>query len=299
MKRQKSYARSTTSGSHSRRTSSEEQSKPLPEWNNSKVINTKQPSVAIARSKSYAASLKKGKSGNVIESTFDGSSSVAGGGDWLNGQQNSTRTLQGRVFELEGLLEIALQDLEAANNAVEDQGALHRCELDSLKMEMARMKEEMEAESNTKIEYLGVEIKVLKAEKDVLSVKAEMQMKEIGKLHQQGVLAGETVTSREFELSALKAEYEGSKRKVAVLQQEITRLQEQSLTSAQDGMALEVEMESAVKTIESLNQRIAREKADHERQVQMLKSKLETEFHQMETKLSDMKALEIRNTTEI
>ncbi|KAJ3029725.1 UNVERIFIED_CONTAM: hypothetical protein HDU68_011338 [Siphonaria sp. JEL0065] len=298
MKRQKSYARNTSSGSNSRRQSSEEQSQPLPEWNSSKVINTKQPSIAIARSKSYAASLKKGKSGNVLESTFDGSS-VTNKGEWLNGQQKSTRALQGRVFELEGLLEIALQDLEAANNAVEDQGALHRCELDALKMEMSRMKEEMEAESIAQVESLGVEIKVLKAEKDVLMVKAEMQMKEIGKLHKQGVLAGETVTSREVELSALKAEYEGLNRKVAVLQQEIERLQEQSLTTAQDGMALEVEMESAVKTIESLNQRIAIEKADHERQVQLLKSNLETEFHQMETKLSDMKALEIRNSTEI
>ncbi|KAI9341911.1 hypothetical protein BDR26DRAFT_918111 [Obelidium mucronatum] len=303
MKRQKSfansYARSNSGTGKSRR---ESDTKPLPEWNSSKVINQKAPSVAIARSKSYAASLKKGKSGNVLESNFDGASTSFGGGgdaEWFNGQPKSTRTLQGRVFELEGLLEIALKDLEAANSQCEELVGCHRFELDNIKMEMVTMKEEMTAEMTTREETSGVEIKLLKSENDSLRVKTEMQMKEISKLHEQGVLMGQTITTQEVELSSLKAECEGAKRRTAILQQEIVRLQEQAVTTAQDGMALEVEMESSLKTIDALNLRLSSEKDDHERQVCALKENFGALVNKLEAELTEIKASDIKKATEI
>ncbi|KAJ3197655.1 hypothetical protein HDU82_001408 [Entophlyctis luteolus] len=121
----------------------------MPSWNNNSRLSEPQPpSQALARSKSYAANLKRTKSGNVVSAS---SPNLRKENDDAS---VSPRSLAASVVELEGLLDIALatheRSLSNGPNRLrqiaqgKDKDANHEPKFSALKSEIADLKSQNE-----------------------------------------------------------------------------------------------------------------------------------------------------------
>ncbi|KAJ3235800.1 hypothetical protein HDU81_000156 [Chytriomyces hyalinus] len=263
------------SSSNTLASTSPDSSQPLPEWNSSKILHPKPASKSVKRSKSYAASLRKTKSGNVIESGNVGEDEET---DFVNGQSKTTRALQSRVAELEAQLDTATKDMEVLAQQLETAGSEHRYSVDKLKQDCQEQLHDKDLSYAQGTQQIRVQVSLLSAEIERAHVKEATQALEISKLHAQVLEISQVVTQGEVDAASLGAEAEAARRKAEFLQIEVSRLQSAARTTAQTEMEkqmeLEAKLESGLKEAEILKGRLIAEKGEHER----LKSIMQTQF---------------------
>ncbi|KAJ3229269.1 hypothetical protein HDU78_009159 [Chytriomyces hyalinus] len=250
-------------------------SQPLPEWNSTKILHPKPASKSVKRSKSYAASLRKNKSGNVIESGDMGEDEET---DFVNGQSKTTRALQSRVAELEAQLDTATKDTQVLAQQLETAGSEHRYSVDKLKQDCQEQLHDKDLSYAQETQQLRMQVSLLTAEIERAHVKEATQALEISKLHAQVLEISQLATEREVEVASLGAEAEAARRKAAFLQVEVSRLQGVARTTAQASMEKEMELETklevGLKEAEILKGRLVAEKGEYER----VKSTMQTQF---------------------
>ncbi|KAJ3407243.1 hypothetical protein CcCBS67573_g01113 [Chytriomyces confervae] len=272
---------------------------PLPEWNSTKIIHAKPASKSVKRSKSYAASLRKTKTGNVIESPVLDEED----GEFVNGQSKTTRSLQLRVAELEGQLDTVTKDFNVVVQQLETAGSEHRYAVDKLKQDCQEQLHEKDLSYAQETQRLGVQVSLLTAEIERAHVKESMQALEIAKLHAQVSEVSQLVTEKEVQVASLGAETEAATRKAGILQAEVTRLQGAVRTAAQTAMEKEVELEArleeSLKEVDVLKGRLVVQKGEHERLIANTQSRIDQELASKEARIAEILNSEAQLLTEL
>ncbi|KAJ3227992.1 hypothetical protein HDU81_006380 [Chytriomyces hyalinus] len=295
-----SYSATALSSSNTIPASTPTPSQPLPEWNSTKVIHAKPASKSVKRSKSYAASLRKTKTGNVIESpaVLDDSD-----GEFVNGQSKTTRSLQHRVAELEGQLDTVTKDFDVVVQQLDTAGSEHRYAVDKLKQDCQEQLHEKDLSYAQETQRLGVQVSLLTAEIERAHVKESMQALEIAKLHAQVSEVSQLLTEKEVQVASLGAETEAATRKAGILQAEVTRLQGTVRTAAQTAMEKEVELEARLeecsKEVDVLKGRLVVQKGEHERLVANTQSRIDQELASKEARIAEILTSEAELLTEL
>ncbi|KAI8836193.1 hypothetical protein BJ741DRAFT_191460 [Chytriomyces cf. hyalinus JEL632] len=264
-------------------------SQPLPEWNSTKILHPKPASKSVKRSKSYAASLRKNKSGNVIESGDMGEDEET---DFVNGQSKTTRALQSRVAELEAQLDTAAKDTQVLAQQLETAGSEHRYSVDTLKQDCQEQLHDKDLSHAQETQQLRMQVSLLTAEIERAHVKEATQALEISKLHTQVLEISQVATEREVEVASLGAEAEAARWKAAFLQVEVSRLQGVARTTAQASMEKEMELEAklevGLKEAEILKGRLVAEKGEHERVNSITQTQFDREIAMKENRIVEL-----------
>ncbi|KAJ3117266.1 hypothetical protein HK100_000865, partial [Physocladia obscura] len=270
-------------------------------WNSSKSIHEKPPpSESIKRSKSYASSLKKSKSGNIVvgsiaSSNADESSdnnpnnSNSAGPEFVNGQHRTARALAARVAELEVLLDTAHRDLSYSNTVLETVESDHRYQLDSLKMDMKRMVDEKDAMMQMAKNEYEATIATLEDAASDLRLKCKTQLNEIEKLHARSVAAVQASAAFEIEVVALRAEREVWRGQTKLLQAEIGRLQGEAHKVAERELETEVRHDAELADLKkSAAKDVSILQNEHTTQIKSIESEYKNIIFQNESNLENL-----------